>query len=155
MKTGEVTRAYCGRANDRCAQDEGQRAESIRLNNIFAHFGDLLAWHPGLHVIQEMDDKGREVLLLRAGDTSAPAATFYVEAETARVRRVDAFSYMPGPGRVGTRSSFGDFRDVSGMLLPFRTEVEVANPFIGTVVTTVTDIEVGVELPAGLFELRE
>jgi CubicO group peptidase (beta-lactamase class C family) len=132
----------------------GARAEALRLDNSFATFGDLLAWHPGLRVIQQLDDKGRKMLLLRTGDTSAPAATFYVEAETARVRRVDTFTHMPGLGRIGTQSTFGDFRRLSGMLLPFRSEVEVAHRFIGTVVTTVLDVEKAAELPRGGFDLQ-
>ncbi len=58
-------------------------------------------------------------------------------------------------GRIGQKVRFGDFRDVSGMLLPFRSEVEYANPLIGTIVTTITEVELGVELPEGAFELRE
>ena len=132
---------------------EGPLADSIRLDNPFAYFGDLLEWYPELHAIQQLEDTGRKILLVRTGDTSKPASTFFIEAETGQVRRIAAFPHMAGLGRVGVRTSFGDFRDVSGMLLPSRTEAEVANPFIGTIEVTVTDIEVGVELPAGGFEL--
>ena len=134
---------------------EGARAESLRLDNEFARFGDLLAWHPELRVIQRLDDKGREVFLLRTGDTLGPARTLYVEGESGRVRRVDTIENMGGMGRVGSQTTFGDFRDVSGMTLPFRTVTKVANQLIGTIVTTVTEIEVGVELPEGGLELGD
>ena len=49
---------------------------------------------------------------------------------------------------------FSDFRDVSGMLLPFRSETHDSNPIFGTAVTTIDDVELGVELNEGTFELR-
>jgi CubicO group peptidase (beta-lactamase class C family) len=132
---------------------KGPRAESSRLDNLFACFGDLRDWYPELRAIQQLDDKGRQILLVRMGDASRPASTFFVEAETGQVRRIAAFPYMPGLGRVGMRTSFGEFTDVSGVLLPFRTEVDVANPFIGTIDVKVSGVEVGVELPEGGFDL--
>ena len=134
---------------------EGPLAESIRVDNNFARFGDLLEWYPDLRAIQQLDEQGRKVLLVRTGDTSAAASTFFIEVETGQVRRIAAFPFMAGLGRVGVRTSFGEFRDVSGMLLPFRTETEVANPFIGTVVVQLSDIEVGAELPEGGFGLED
>ncbi len=134
---------------------EGPLADSIRLDNSFARFGNLLEWYPELRAIQQLEDTGRKILLVRTGGTSAAASTFFIEAETGQVRRIAAFPFMAGLGRVGVSTSFGDFRDVSGMLLPFRTESAVANPFIGTIAITVTGIEVGVELPAGGFELND
>lgn len=58
-------------------------------------------------------------------------------------------------GRIGQRVTSGDFRDVDGVLLPFRTETQLANPLIGPIVTTVEEVELGVELLEGAFELRE
>ena len=63
-------------------------------------------------------------------------------------------THIAGEGRFGRRVIFSDFRDVSGMLLPFRTEIHYSNPIIGTVVATIDDVELGVELPEGTFELR-
>jgi hypothetical protein len=63
--------------------------------------------------------------------------------------------HVDGMGRIGQRETFGDFRDVSGVLLPFRTETRLANPLIGPIVTTVSEVELGVELPDGAFALRE
>ncbi len=150
---GEVVRY------DSSAQDlsilEGPPADSIRLDSPFARFGNLLAWYPELRAIQQLDDDGHTILLVRTGDTSRPASTFFIEAETGQVLRIAAFPFMTGLGRVGVKTSFGDFRDVSGMLLPFRTETEVANPFIGTIVLAVTAIDVHVELPEGGFELAD
>ncbi len=137
------------------ATPDGPLAESIRLDTPFARYGDLLAWYPGLHAVQQLDDEGRPLLLVRTGDTSAPASTFFIEADTGRVRRLAEFSFIPGLGRVGVQAAFDDFRDVSGMLLPYRTESRVAHPFIGTIEVTVTEVEPGAELPPGGFALGE
>ena len=144
---------------------EGPRAELLRLENPFARFGDWRRWYPRLQVVQRLekgagdraqgDEAGEEVFLVRAGDTSAPAPTLYVDWETGLVVHEDSMTHIDTMGRIGQRVSFGDFRDVSGMLLPFRSEIELANQLIGTIVTTVTDVELGVELTEGAFTLGE
>jgi hypothetical protein len=109
-----------------------------------------------MRVIQRLTSPaGEEVLLIRMGDTSAPARTLFVHRETGRVLREEGVTYVETLGRIGQRMDFGDFRDVSGALLPFRTEIRLANPLIGPIVMTVTDCELGVELPEAAFELRE
>jgi hypothetical protein len=150
---GEVVR-YESSAQPLSTPD-GPLAESIRRDTPFARFGNLLEWYPGLRAIQRLDDDGHEILVVRTGDTSAAASTFFIEADSGRVRRLAAFPFMAGLGRVGVKTSFGDFRDVSGMLLPFRTELQVAHPFIGTIEVTVSDVEVGVQLPPGGFALAD
>lgn len=135
---------------------EGPRAADARLDSIFVRFGDLRRWFPRIQVIQRLEaPTGKEVLLVRMGDTSAPARTLYVDWETGRVYREDGMTHIENMGRIGHRMDFGDFRDVSGVLLPFRTEVLLANPLIGPIVTTVSDYELGCELPEGTFELQE
>ena len=134
---------------------EGPRAEEARLDSPFVRFGDWRRWYPRLKVIQRLERGGKDVFLVRAGDTSAPARTLYVEAKTGRVLREEGMTHIEAMGRIGQRLTFSDFRDVSGMLLPFRTSIQLANPLIGTIVTTVSEVELGAELPEGAFELRE
>ena len=134
---------------------DAARAAELRLQTPHARFGDWSRQRGTMQVIQQLERNGRDTLLVRMGDTSAPASTLYVDAETGRVVREDGMTTLDNLGRVGQRVNFSDFRDVSGMLLPFRTEVEIANPFIGTIVTTVDAVELGVELPEGTFELQD
>ena len=118
-------------------------------------FGDWRRWYPQLQVIQRLPvGDGEEVFLVRAGDTSAPGMTLYVDAKSGRVFREDSMTHIPGEGRYGQRVIFSDFRDVSGMLLPFRSETHYSNSILGTAVTTIHDVELGVDLPDGTFELR-
>lgn len=137
------------------AEIKGRRAEQLILASPLARFGDWRKSYPKLQVIQKLKRGANEVYLVRAGDTSATAPTLYVDAKSGRVfsegRVVDAEMM----GRVGQKTTFSDFRDVSGMLLPFRTKVELGNPLVGPIVTEVTDVKVGVKLSVGTFSLKD
>jgi len=134
---------------------EGAAAELNRIQNPFARFGDLGLWHAKLQVIQVL--QGGEAIIVRAGDTSAPAATVFIHAETGMVGRVDSMIHIVKQGRIGTQTKYDDYREVSGMMLPFRVTVSIANPSVGSIAveTLLTEVEVGVELPEGTFELRD
>ena len=112
-------------------------------------------------MIQQISGRGKEeqapltVILVRTGDTSAPARTLYIDLEKGGILAEDSVSFVETLGRVGQHVEFGDYRDVSGMLLPFRTEIEYAHSMVGTISATVTDFELGVELPEGVFELKD
>ena len=134
---------------------EGPHADSARLDSPFSRFGDLPRWYPRLQVIQRLARGGRDLVLLRTGDTSGPARTLYVDAETGLVVCEEGMAYIETLGRIGRRMTFRDFRDVGGMTLPFETKIELANPLIGTIVLRVEEVELGVELPAGYFALRD
>ncbi len=56
----------------------------------------------------------------------APVSTMFVDEATGRVVRVDSLVQVPGVGIVGVQTTFEDFRDVAGMLLPFRTVATVS-----------------------------
>jgi len=134
---------------------EGQPAELLRTGNPLARYGDWNHWYADLRVVQRLRHGDEDAVLVRTGDTSSPAATLYVDWATGAVGRIDSMTYAEGMGRVGQRTSLGDFREVSGMLLPYRAEIELANPMIGTIVVTLDEVEVGAEVPAGWFELAE
>lgn len=132
---------------------EGERAALLRLDNPFAHYGDWSLSHDKLEVVQRLGRDGRTVYLVRTGDASAPASTMYVDYETGRVMMLDGLTYITGMGRTGYRIKYDDFRDQSGVLLPFRSEMTLPNQMIGTFITTIDRVEIGVELPEGTFQL--
>jgi CubicO group peptidase (beta-lactamase class C family) len=150
------TRVRYASSTEPAATLEGPRAEEARLESLFVRFGDPRRWNPLIEVIQKITSPaGEEVFLVRLGDTSAPARTLYVDWESGRIFREEGLVHVENMGRIGQRLTFGDFRDVSGALLPFRTELVLANPLIGPIVTTTTDYELGVEVSAATFELQE
>ncbi|MFT6042274.1 MAG: CubicO group peptidase (beta-lactamase class C family) [Planctomycetota bacterium] len=134
---------------------EGERAQQMREENTFAVFGDWLAWCPELQVIQHIEEGTQDIMILRAGDTSAPATTLYVDWSTGQVRRMDRVTVIEGMGRIGQATQFSDFRDVSGVLLPFESSTEIANAMIGSIVTKIVSFELGVDVPEGAFDLTD
>lgn len=134
---------------------EEPRAQELRRDTLFVRFGDWRETYPRLRVIERLGAGDDQVFVLRTDDTSAPARTLYVDAATGRLGREDSMAVIPRMGRIGRRLTFRDFREVSGMLLPHRTEVELANPMIGPIVVTIEDVAVGVELDEHRFELRD
>lgn len=132
---------------------EGEVGLLLLQSDPFLRFGDWRREGVTLTVIQELDGADGHVLLVRAGDTSGPAPTMYVDLETGRVVRMDGLILLDGVGRLGQKVRFGDWREVSGALLPFRVEVELAHPLIGTILNTYESFEVGVKVDAGWFTL--
>jgi CubicO group peptidase (beta-lactamase class C family) len=100
-------------------------------------------------------ESARSVLLVRLGDTSGAATTLYIDEDRWVVGRVDGMTEIPGLGELGQTTEFGDFREVEGMLLPFSSEMELANPMIGKITSIVTEASIGDALPAGHFRLEE
>lgn len=134
---------------------EGEAATLLRQSGPFVRFGDWRKQGVALTVVQELERDDERMLLVRLGDCSAAAPTCYVEWPSGRVRRVDSMTFLEGLGRLGQKARFGEWRDVNGALLPGRMEIELAHPLIGTILTTVESVELGVEVPAGHFELAD
>lgn len=133
---------------------EGSRAEYLRRDHPLAHFGDWRRSYPMLEVIQRIAGDSESFLIVRTGDTHAPATNFYVGEETGRVMGMDALAIGP-MGRMGYKLRFDDFREVEGLLLPYRMRIRFPNPLMGTVVGTITDVEFGVAAPDGIFRLED
>jgi hypothetical protein len=73
-----------------------------------------------------------------------------VDAETGDVLRIDRIMILPGDiGRLPVTTTYGDFREVDGVRVPFRS-VET-NEQMGRTVFETLGVEHDVELPAGTF----
>jgi CubicO group peptidase (beta-lactamase class C family) len=134
---------------------QGERAEMLRLDSPLVRYGDWGRWYPDAQVIQQIEGGGKKVLLVRTSGTSSPARTLYINLENGGILAEDSLAHIPSLGRIGQHVEYGDHRDVSGMMLPFRTEIEFAHPLIGTIVTTITDVKLDAELHDGIFELGD
>lgn len=134
---------------------EGTRAQIILQDSPFVRFGDWSSANPDVVVIQMLDRGDKTVYVLRAGDASAPRATLYLDKETGRVMREDGYTQSDATGRMAQRLTFGDYREVSGMLMPYRTDIRLPNPLIGMITTTVTELSVGVDVADGMFSMQD
>ena len=117
-------------------------------------FGDWRKRGVKAQVIQRIAQDGRSILLVRLGDLSAAATTLYIVEEDWVVRRLDGMTQLPGVGKIGQTIEFEDFREVDGMLLPFRIELALANPMIGKITAVVTEAKTIDAPPVGHFRLE-
>lgn len=126
---------------------DAARAYQLSRDNHFARFGLWTDWHTNMDVVQKVLLGEREMYLVRTGDCSAYARTLYVEVETGRVLGEDGFSNLPGLGLMGQKLRADDFREVDGMLLPYRVRIQFANNMLGRMTLLVTEMKVGAEAP--------
>ena len=61
---------------------------------------------------------------------------------------------IPGVGRLGRETTFRSFREVEGMRLPERIEVQLANPMIGPIKLELSSVTAGAATPEGWFRLE-
>lgn len=134
---------------------EGLGAELTAESSTFRVFGDWRALGIPVQVVQRLRRDDEEAVLVRLGPPEAPATTLYVDWPSGRVKHQAGSTFIQGLGRIGQRVSFRDFREVGGALLPWQSKVELATPLIGTLESVVEEVELGSEIPAGLFELRD
>lgn len=137
------------------AELEGARADELRQDSLRVRFGDWTGASPAARVIQRIQREDEDALLVRLGDTSSAATTLYIDNSTSLVGRIDSMATVPGMGRIGRRMSFRDYRDVSGLQLPHGTSIQLANPLIGDIRVTLEAAEIGIEIPEGLFALKD
>lgn len=138
------------------AAASGPEFEALVADHSFVHFGDWSSWYPTVTIVQRIDEAdGDSGLLVRAGDLSGPAPTYYVEAETATVVGVDRMTYVRGLGQIGCKTRWGDFRDVQGLRLPFACEITYASPLLGTIELRLEQPTFGDELEPGYFALTD
>ena len=90
---------------------EGERAASVRSNHMLALQGDWSAWHPKLEVVQRITDDERLIYLVRAGDTTAPAPTMYVDWTSGHVLMLDSTPDVGAQGRLGMRTRTFELKD--------------------------------------------
>ncbi len=122
-------------------------------------FGDWRKRGETATVIQRIEQTNGDgtklnVLLVRLGDTSGPATTLYIDEDRWIVGRLDGMTEIPGLGKLGQVIEFGDFREIGGMFIPYQAELELANPMIGKITSTVTEASTAKVMPVGHFRLE-
>lgn len=135
---------------------EGARAEALKNDSLATYFGDWRQSYAKVEVVQSLSPKESErALLVRLTPKEGYAQTVYIHEETGSIGRLDSISVMPGLGVAGTRTQFGDYREIAGMTLPYRMVTEFATPLLGTMTLIIEDVELNVELSEGAFAIHE
>jgi zinc protease len=100
--------------------------------------------------IADVDVGGRAMPAIRVTSRAMPPLTLIFDPETSLiVRQRYQAPALPGPGNVETEEEFFDFRDVSGLKVPFLAVVRVDGE--ETVRRTVNRIEFNLPLDSALF----
>ncbi|MEQ8770571.1 MAG: serine hydrolase [Phycisphaerales bacterium] len=114
-----------------------------------------IGWYaPSAEVRPSEPFEGAENATVIVSDTGVgPAMRIYLDPDTGRTLGVRSAVPFPGVGTIPIVTRYGDWREVDGVWIPHRTEVE--NPFTGKVVIENDSVAFDVEVPASLFEVEE
>ncbi len=97
--------------------------------------------------VSATDIDNREVRVVQGTTPRQPPANFYFDAETGLLVRVLRF-VDTAVGRVPTQIDFSDYRDVSGIKMPFKTVTTWTN---GQATTELTEMQANVPTDAARF----
>lgn len=133
---------------------EGERAAAFMNSSLAIRLGDWRKNGNRIEVIQRLTQRsGRSVLVVRSMGEEGYARTRFVDEESGYVGREDSISVVPGMGVMGEQMEMGDFKEVGGMTIPHRMEIEYASPLLGTMEVTVDEVELNVELLPDSFKI--
>jgi CubicO group peptidase (beta-lactamase class C family) len=128
----------------------GEELRQTQLEHPAVLFGDWRAYFDKVDVIRAGRVNDRAAYAVRLTAEGLPDRTVAVDAETGDVLRIDRIMILPGDiGRLPVTTTYGDFREVDGVRVPFRS-VET-NEQMGRTVFETLGVEHDVELPAGTF----
>ncbi len=130
---------------------DGEQREQVLLDDLSVRYGDWTEHYEKVEVLKRLPIGEKSALLVRVVPRDALGATMVVDESSGLVRYLHTLQKLPGVGIVGVQITFGDFRDVGGMQIPFRTVSAYASQLIGKIVTTVERAEIGVEVSQDAF----
>lgn len=131
----------------------GKFLTQARLEHPAALWGDWRRFFDSIQVVggESLDEKKVHVLLLTAGDL--PALRLYVDAATGDPVKAEQQTLDPTLGQsVRTVTRFEDYREVSGLRLPFRSIS--SNEWNGRVVLQLEKVEPNVDLDESAFAVE-
>jgi len=99
--------------------------------------------------IEELHGRPMEVLSVQLQD--APALTVFIDFETHLIRRVEASFSMGGMGRSLLGTEYEDFRNVDGVLFPFKLNNFAGQKNISVI--SIIRLTVNEKLPKGSFPI--
>jgi len=151
---GDSTTAYDGRAGWMAAPHKpvpvlpltGGELDSVKLDaelSVPARIKDTLRdWRVGLP--SEIDEKPVQVV---QGTAGGAFATFYFDSESGLLVRMVRYANSK-VGRLPTQIDYADYRDVSGVKVPFKFKVTWLD---GLETVTLTDVQLNVPVDAAKF----
>lgn len=134
---------------------DGVLREQSILGHPLRRLGDWRADHASVEVLRTIEDGDHAVVLVRTISREGTGSTRLIDAHTGRLMAQDTFEVLPGVGRIGLKAAYGDYREVDGLMLPFRVQYQYAYPLIGEIHYTFETFETGVDAEGSLRPPRE
>ncbi len=125
---------------------EGARRVDGLLTHPAHGWGGWAAVGRSTEVLKRVTKGDESLLLLRVDSDDAPGATKLVHEATGRMVAEDRLEKLPGIGVVGLKISYGDFRDVEGLTLPFQVRSQYSFFLLGEVHIRYDEVETGVDV---------
>ena len=129
----------------------GGNLARLRSDHPFLAIADWRALYRRIEVLAEVDREGTRAWLVRAEPAQGNAHTWTVARASGLPLALASVDTVPGLGEVGRVTTFGDWRAVGGVRLPFRQEITYATRSLGRIDVLWESVEAGLELPDDTF----
>lgn len=130
------------------------RARSIRLGGSLLSTGDWRGEFKQSRVLKRIELDGKSVFMVHAVPEQGRQRLIYLDAGNGLVLGYDEVQELPGLGAVGCEVRFGDYRDVDGVQIPFKSIAKFPTPVLGTHTYQVEKIETRLKLDEDPFSTQ-
>ncbi len=132
---------------------DGVKLELAKLDHPFVAFGDWRGAFKDVTLLKKDQIDGQDVYIVECTPHKGAAIRKYLSAETGLVVRQDAYIPNEMLGSVPTTTTYGDFREVLGVKMPFLATVE--NKHTGKAIIRFKEVETDVKIPRHMFDPPE
>jgi hypothetical protein len=130
----------------------GNRLSQAILDHPFLPVADWSLVYERLEVVARVQREGAPALLVRASPRTGNAHTWCVDAASGRPLELRSLEEVAGMGALGCVTRFDDWREVGGLVLPFRSTFRFNSSVLGTGGVRWLGVETGVEVEEGTFD---
>jgi CubicO group peptidase (beta-lactamase class C family) len=116
-------------------------------------YGDWRKLADDVQVLRRIERDGQLLIVVRVVAEDIPSMAMIVDEQTGRLVEHHSIANFPGLGMVGLVTSFLEFEEVGGALLPRRSSSTYATPLLGTMELRFDSQSVIEESPEAIFSL--
>ncbi|MEO8016571.1 MAG: hypothetical protein ABI769_02055 [Pseudomonadota bacterium] len=129
-------------------------ARATRLASWLLATGDWRDEFKQTRVLKRVEVDGKALFLVHAAPEKGRQRLIYLDAKNGLTRGFDEVYAVPGVGMVGCEVRFGDYREIEGVQIPFKSTVKYSTPKLGTWTYQVEKIETGLKLGKDPFTIK-
>jgi CubicO group peptidase (beta-lactamase class C family) len=129
-------------------------ARSARLGGWLLATGDWRSEFEQAPVLKRVELDGKPVFIVHAAPEKGRQRLIYLDAENGLTIGYDEVHELPGLGMVGCEVRFADYREIDGVLMPFKATVKYPTPVLGTQTYQVEKIETRLKFDNDPFTIK-